>query len=381
MLGLTRALDKLASNKLRRLNICIVVLEESKGKLDKYKFVNLDVKTIPLEKTQFHELLVQDRLPLMDLSVGRGVYLFPDFVTWPLERSKSITTIHDLSFEEVPQFVDDGNAKFLREAVRKSSQRADRIATVTNTMKRAIARFYGLHDNKIIVTNNAVDTKLFYRRDRAEINAVKRKYGIDGEYILCVGNIEPRKNQERLMEAFLKLPARLAKNYNVVLVGAGGWKNEAVYRLAKKQPAGASKFIIIEGKVVDEDMPAIYSGASLSVNPSFYEGFGMPTVEAMACRVLVVASDIPVMREVAGQGAIYVDPNSVESIARGIEQGLTLQPREKATTLKANYKRAASYRWAATAKEIIRAARRLDFAMKKELLVQRLHKPAKSSGN
>jgi alpha-1,3-rhamnosyl/mannosyltransferase len=224
-------------------------------------------------------------------------------------------------------------------------------------MKRTIADFYGLPADRIIVTNNAADPKVFYKRNPAEIQKIKKKYGIKGGYVLCVGNIEPRKNQTGLLKAYQKLPTELRKKYRMVLVGAGGWKNKDIYGLASKLPAGTVK--VIEGKVSDEEMPALYSGAAVSVNPSFYEGFGMPTVEAMACESLAVASGIPVVKEVAGPAAIYVDPGDTDSIAEGLRKALTMLPGQRAKALKANRARAVSYKWQTAAEEVIRAAREL----------------------
>jgi len=111
---------------------------------------------------EFYGKLTKNELKPVDLLIGNGIYFFTNFATWPLKYSKAITTIHDISFEEVPQFTDKANALFLDKTVRKSIDRADYIATVTNTMKDKIARFYKINKNRIIVINNAIDLNKFH---------------------------------------------------------------------------------------------------------------------------------------------------------------------------------------------------------------------------
>jgi glycosyltransferase involved in cell wall biosynthesis len=356
-LSITRALDNLLGHN-DNFKVSVVVTVDCRPKIMQYGFANIDIRTIPMQREQFQSMIVEDRMPIMDKILGRGVYFFPNFVTWPLRRSKSITTVHDLSFEQVPQFVDDGNAVFLSRAVKQSMREANLIATVTEVMRNEISKFYDIPLSKVVLTSNAVDTSIFYRRTKAQINQVKKKYGINGEYIVCVGNIEPRKNQEKLIKAFLKLPISFHQRYSLVLIGAGGWKNEAIYRLIN-QSEGKTNIKVLEGKVPDHDMPAIYSGASISINPSFYEGFGMPTVEAMACKTAVVVSDIPVIREVAGDHAVYINPDSVSSITKGITSALTMNSTTRKEMIDSNYSKAVAYTWDNTVSQLLTATSEL----------------------
>lgn len=370
-LGVIRGLDSILSNN-KHVQAYIVIPSDKKELLDSYRLKNFTVKYLPMNSEEFQSHWISGSLPMMDSFIGKGVYFFPNFVTWPLKYSASITTIHDLSFEEVPQFVDDGNAKFLSKAVSKSVSATDCIATVTETMKDVIANFYSVTADKIIVTNNAVDMKHFSKRPNTDVDIVKRKYGISGDYILCIGNIEPRKNHKNLLRAFQALPDNISRVYTLVLVGAGGWKNEPIHRLAAKLEKENKHVKIVEGKVTDEDMPFIYSGATLSINPSFYEGFGMPTVEAMACRVPVIVSDIPVMKEVAGPDSIYVDPHSIESIKEGMVQALALPGVRKEAMIERNYDKAKAYTWKHAANVLLDRALSLNIPQPKRTVARRI---------
>src|SRR5690606_3118931 len=128
----------------------------------------------------------------------------------------------------VRQFVDPVNAAFLSKAAREAVKKTSYIATVTETMKREIEEFYDLPKDKVIVTYNAADLTHFYKRSDKEITEVKRRYGIYGKYIICLGNIEPRKNQIGLLKAFTKLPREITDDYTLVFVGAGGWLNDEI---------------------------------------------------------------------------------------------------------------------------------------------------------
>ena len=115
-------------------------------RLDKYHFKHIKTKRIPLPLSVMRRLVVKDWLPAMDRYLGKGVYFFPDYNTWKLAGSLAITTIHDLSFIDVPQYVDTVNGKFMTISLRRSVERASKIATVTNSMKQDIMRHNNLRD-------------------------------------------------------------------------------------------------------------------------------------------------------------------------------------------------------------------------------------------
>src|SRR5262249_39725898 len=161
-----------------------------------------------------------------------------------------------------------------------------------------------------------LDHDFFYPRPMAEIDTVKRKYAITKPYILYTGTLEPRKNIKGILDAYNALPPQVRATYSMVLAGGRGWLDQEIRaQLADLQHLD----LLTPGYVPDEDLPALYSGASLFVYPSFYEGFGMPPLEAMACNTPVIAADNSSLPEVVGDAGILVNANDAASLAHHIE--------------------------------------------------------------
>jgi glycosyltransferase involved in cell wall biosynthesis len=263
------------------------------------------------------------KLPV-NLLLGKGAYYFPSFLAWPLFRAKSVTVIHDVTFLAVPECVERGNREFLERVVPHSIKNSSHIIAVSEFSKSEIMKYYGVSSKKISVAHPSIDRKHFYKRSTQEIHKVKAKYDIFSEnYILSVGNIEPRKNYDRLIDAYTALPRDITDKYPLVIVGAGGWNNKRI--LEKIQRAKENGYWIINPKqfVHDEDMPALYSGAHCYVFTPIYEGFGMSPLEAYACGTPVLASNVASVPEAAGDAAVYVDPYSVDDISQKLEALIT----------------------------------------------------------
>lgn len=344
-MGLYQAVDELLEERTD-LDVRLAVPVKRIGRLGPYRFQRMRPLAIPTPMNVMRKAMVADRLPPMDVVLGPGTYVFPDFVRWPLRGSRSITAIHDLCFEKVPEMVDDDNGRFLRREVAKAAVRSDRVTALTNTMADEIAEQYSIDRQKVVVVGCAADGARFYRRSDREISEVTRRHGIFGPYLLAVGNIEPRKNQARLVEAFASLPDDLADRFTLVLVGAGSWKDGEVRAAADLALAAGRKVRVLAGSVADAAVPALYSGATASAYVSVYEGFGMPPLESMASRTPVVASNASVIPEVVGDAAILVDPHSVPSIAVGLERALRLEGAEHEAVVAAGLANVARYDWA-----------------------------------
>jgi alpha-1,3-rhamnosyl/mannosyltransferase len=221
----------------------------------------------------------------------------------------------------VPECVDKGNREYLARTVPFSLKNAQNVIAVSEFSKSEIVKYYGMDPNLISVAHPSIDRTHFYKRSPEEVKSVRLKYDIyDEKYILSVGNIEPRKNYGRLIDAYTALPKKITDEYPLVIVGAGGWNNKDI--LDKIQQAKENGYKIINPKqfVLDEDMPALYSGATFFVFTPIYEGFGMSPLEAYACGTPVIASKVASVPEAAGKAALYVDPYKVEDITAKMQQ-------------------------------------------------------------
>ena len=284
----------------------------------RFNFKNIEIIPSPFSLRIANGLKLRSKQPPLDLLFGKGVYLFPNFTSWPLLRSQSIPIIYDLSYEKYAELAEPRNQKFLSEQVRIAAKRADHIVTISENSKREISSFYHIPPKDITVCYPAVDKSHFYRRSDEEIATVLQTYDLQNKYILFVGNIEPRKNLKNLLLAYEKLPVDVRREYSLLLVGAKGWQDDEIINTIERLRERGDIIQMPSHRVEDADLPAIYSGASVFVYPSIYEGFGIPPLEAMACGVPTVTSDNSSLPEAAGDASKLVDASSIESISAGL---------------------------------------------------------------
>lgn len=236
----------------------------------------------------------------------------PSHVLPLIHPRRSIVTVHDLGYRRYPEAHTAAQRFYLDWSTRYHARAAAHLLADSQATRDDLVRFYGADPARITVVYPGVDPLMCPVREADQIDAVKRKYRIDQAYILYVGTLQPRKNLLRLVEAFHALcPA--AHGLQLVLAGKKGWLYEDI--LAQAQATGAQGRVILTGFVDDADLPALYSGASLFVMPSLYEGFCFPVLEAMACETPVACSGTSSLPEVAGHAALTFDPSNVESIA------------------------------------------------------------------
>jgi glycosyltransferase involved in cell wall biosynthesis len=317
-LGIVQGLDELAGEG--KLTYSLISPRVLAGRIDKYGLRHYKkVIKNPIPNRVIRGFM-KYKIPFpCDLFLGQGRYYFPSFLAWPTWFAKSSVVVHDVTYLAVPECVDLGNRQYLERVVPFSLRNSNNIISVSEFSKKEITKYYSLDPNNIVVAHPSIDRKLFYRRSAEEIHKVKAKYDIFSEnYIFTVGNVEPRKNYGRLVDAYVSLPKEFTDKYPLVIVGAGGWNNKDV--LAKIQKAKEDGYRIINPKrfVLDEDMPALYSGAKLFIFPTVYEGFGMSPLEAYACKTPVIAADVASVPEAAGNAAVYIDPFKVDEIAKSI---------------------------------------------------------------
>lgn len=285
-------------------------------------------------------------LPPMDVLLGKGIYLFGNYMNWPVtKRSTSFTYIHDVAFALHPQFVSPPLQRMLMAKVPGFIKQTDYVITVSESSRAEIQAQFGVADDRMLVLHNGVDTELFRPYGQKRIADVRKKYGIDKPYFLFVSNIEPRKNIVRMLQALQQLPPDQA----LVMVGGDGWLNDEVFREIDKARAADYSIIKPQTFVPDEDVAVLMSGAIALVHPALHEGFGMPPVEALATGVPVVVSDIPSLKEVAGKAGTYCDPMDVASIAQAMRQVLSLSPANRQAQAKRGILQARRFSWEDTA--------------------------------
>jgi glycosyltransferase involved in cell wall biosynthesis len=224
-----------------------------------------------------------------------------------------VVTVHDLSFLRYPQYFSLKQRLWhgLINAERMIG-RAVAVVAVSEHTKRDIIDLFAIPERKIHVVSPAVGSE-YYCRPPQETSAVRNKYGLPDRFILYLGTLEPRKNVTGLIEAFNRLP----DDAGLVIAGAKGWLYKDIYAAAERSPKkDRIRFI---GYVDERDKPALYSAATVFAYPSFYEGFGMPALEAMACGTPVVTSHTSSLSEVVGNAGLLVNPGVTDELVMAAE--------------------------------------------------------------
>ncbi len=257
--------------------------------------------------------------------------------------TKYISVILDLAFivnKETFKKVDQIIFKLYAKHAIKIS---DHIITISDTTKNDVLKYYKLSSNKISSVLLGFDKDIFYRRGNDEVNLVKNKYSIRGNYILFVGTLQKRKNISRLISAFAKLKNEYKIKEKLVIVGKKGWLYNDIFVKIKKLELSNS--VIFTSYVPGSDLPALFSGATVFILPSLYEGFGLPLLEAMACGTPVITSKISSLPEVVEEAGIYInDPYSENEIAEKINLVVNNKPLQKELSQK-GFLQAQKFSW------------------------------------
>ncbi|MBI4426983.1 MAG: glycosyltransferase family 4 protein [Candidatus Magasanikbacteria bacterium] len=232
-------------------------------------------------------------------------------------KTKFFLTIHDLSFEFLPECYTLKQRlwhKLLRP--KKQCQQANIIFTPSESTRRDVASRYFVAEKKVLILRPGLSATMTQNTDNRM--QVREKYDLPEKFILFLGTIEPRKNVEAAISAFQNIHTLThLHTYTLVIAGARGWKNENVMRVIADTPN--VRYI---DYVAEEDRPALYRLASLFVYPSLYEGFGLPVLEAMACGTPIITSNRSSLPEVGGDAVCYVNPANVAELSWAMERVL-----------------------------------------------------------
>ena len=279
------------------------------------------------------------------IDVAHFSYFAPPFASCPF-----VLTIHDIAFKRNPNWFSPRDRVVLNFGVHTSIRRARAILTVSNHAKSEICSLLHVPEDMVKVTYEAAG-KEFTPASDGECSFAERRLdalGVSRPYFLAVGNLQPRKNLRRLLEAFSLLKRSDNVPHKCVLAGQKQWGGNEIKRLA--QELGIQQDVVLTGFVNSADIRLLYHQADVFVYPSLYEGFGLPILEAMASGTPVVTSNAASMPEVAGDAAVLVDPSRTESIADGIRQ--IISDKALGVALRARgAKQARSFSWLRTAEQ------------------------------
>jgi len=279
--------------------------------------------------------------------------LHVQFTAPPFCPCPVVVSVHDLSFEHLPQTFLRRSRTQLRLTVRHSARRADRILTLSEHTRGDVIETYKIDPAKIIAIPLAAPAHFGPIDDAKELQRVRHTYGIDGEYVLSVGSIQPRKNLVRLIKAYASLQGVQTRNRSpkLVIVGKRGWLYDETLRALEE--TGVKDSVVLTGYVPESDLPALYSGALCFVYPSYFEGFGLPPLEAMKCGAPVVVGNATSLPEVVGDAGLKVDPFDISAIAGAIKE--LVNNSELRTELRVKgLKRAELFDWRNTARQTLK---------------------------
>jgi len=279
------------------------------------------------------------------LARGADVFHASNQIRKPPSRARLTATIHDLTCWRMPDFHTRGNVEADRSFAHRILKQASGLIAVSENTRRDAIELLGIHPDKVVTIHSGVPESYFSATEE-EARLVVRKHRLSKPYVLCVGTVEPRKNIDRLLDAWAS-NEWFAEEFDLVLAGPAGWGSGSTLARLRSSPRGVRWL----GYVAEDDMPGLTRGATLLAYPSLYEGFGFPVAQAMAAGVPVITSNTSSLPEVAGPGAVLVDPHSVSDIGSALSRLLeSVELRSRLGSAGREWA-AARYRWQRAAAE------------------------------
>lgn len=321
---------------------------------DSLKDLNSNFELHSIESVSSENFWENVKVPNILNSVDIELYHIPQNGVGLSEniQCKKVITLHDIIPLRMPETVSDRYLKIFNEELPKIIDLCDGIITVSEFSKNDIAKEFNFPLDKIFVTPLAAE-KIYKPLSKCRSkDLITKKYGIQEDFILYVGGFSPRKNILGLIEAYSKLPSSLTNTFKLVITGRKGPSYE-IYKSRTKDLKIADK-VIFTDFVPLEDMPLFYNATEVLVYPSFYEGFGLPPIEAMACGTPVIASNVTSLPEVCYESALLIDPHDIDLLSYDIERVLS-SSLLKLTMVKKSLTRSNNFSWKKTALKTIDA--------------------------
>ena len=316
---------------------------------------NFCTRSVPFSDRWLNIFWQRLRLPVPVQVVTGPLDLFhsPDFVLPPTGRTPAILTIHDLSFLRFPQFFVPAFHRYLKGAVSRAVRRAQHILADSQSTRRDLGELLNVEAERVTVLYPGVESRFRPVKNVAELARVRARYALPEHFILGLGTLQPRKNFDGLIRAFRLLrehgDPRIA-DLHLVIGGGRGWMFEETLTLV--ETSGLAGQVHFLGFVDDADLPALYTLAQVFAFPSWYEGFGLPVLEAMACGTPVVAADNSSLPEVVGEGGLLVDAADPVTLAEALHRLLS-NPTLRMQLTAAGRSQAAKFRWETAAQHLL----------------------------
>jgi glycosyltransferase involved in cell wall biosynthesis len=262
---------------------------------------------------------------------------------------RRVVTFHDLTFFILPERYPRTRLAYFRSVSWATAKAADMLICPSQAVRDDIVRILRAPPEKVRAIAEAAAPAFRPIDDSAVVDRLRYKHVLPDRFVLSVGSLEPGKNRTTLLKAFAELRRR-GVEHKLVVAGQRAWKYGDDFRLAEE--LGLKGDVIFTGYVSPEEMPALYAAADLFVFPSLYEGFGLPVLEAMACGVPVVASNVSSIPEVAGDAALLVGPRDAAALCDAMERILK-DSDLRATLRHRGLERAATFSWERAARETL----------------------------
>jgi glycosyltransferase involved in cell wall biosynthesis len=292
------------------------------------------------------------RLPLSMRRDRVDLHFSPSYFLPLVKVCPSVVVVHDLTIKVHPEwFLEDRRFRF-DEMFWREVEKAERVITVSHHSKMDIVEVLGVDPEKVTVIGEAADIIFHPVDDEARLEAVREKYGLREGFLFTAGAVHTRRNFIRLIQATAQADRLLGGDLQLLILGSPAAFSLPIDIQGEAKRCGLQGRVIQVEFVSDEELLALYNACGLFIYPSLYEGFGLPVIEAMACGTPVACSDTTSLPEVAGDAAVYFDPEEVEDIAGAIVSIMSDDERRAELRL-AGMERAASFSWGKAAERTV----------------------------